>query len=113
MRAVWSRDLAKKYRHLPWALLNKPFEVEALTAPNVVLLGPAALRILGPHVTGRALEFIADGTIHATLVDKILLDGEPSSPAVDAVPRAVEEASRNARPTAVVAMSPSTMTTGA
>uniref|UniRef100_A0A915IS18 Uncharacterized protein n=1 Tax=Romanomermis culicivorax TaxID=13658 RepID=A0A915IS18_ROMCU len=45
--------------------------------------------------------------------DKILLDGEPSSPAVDALCRAVEEASRNAWPTAVVAASPSTMMTGA
>uniref|UniRef100_A0A915L957 Uncharacterized protein n=1 Tax=Romanomermis culicivorax TaxID=13658 RepID=A0A915L957_ROMCU len=38
---------------------------------------------------------------------------EPSSPAVDAICRAVEEASRNVRPTAVVAVSLSTTTTGA
>uniref|UniRef100_A0A915J9Y4 Uncharacterized protein n=1 Tax=Romanomermis culicivorax TaxID=13658 RepID=A0A915J9Y4_ROMCU len=35
MQAVWSTDLAKKYLHLPWALLNKPFEVEAPMAANV------------------------------------------------------------------------------
>uniref|UniRef100_A0A915KA18 Uncharacterized protein n=1 Tax=Romanomermis culicivorax TaxID=13658 RepID=A0A915KA18_ROMCU len=50
MRTVWSMDLAKKYPHLPWVLLNEPFEVEALTAAHVVLSGPAALGILGPEV---------------------------------------------------------------
>uniref|UniRef100_A0A915I1M6 Uncharacterized protein n=1 Tax=Romanomermis culicivorax TaxID=13658 RepID=A0A915I1M6_ROMCU len=63
---------------------------------------PMVLRVLGPDIARWALEFIADGTICATLVDKILLDGEQSSPAVDAIRRAVEEASRNVRPTAVV-----------
>uniref|UniRef100_A0A915L3I4 Uncharacterized protein n=1 Tax=Romanomermis culicivorax TaxID=13658 RepID=A0A915L3I4_ROMCU len=69
MWAVWSTDLAKKYLHLPWALLNEPSEVEALTAADVVLLAPAALRILGPDIARRALKFITDGTICATLVD--------------------------------------------
>uniref|UniRef100_A0A915K6D1 Uncharacterized protein n=1 Tax=Romanomermis culicivorax TaxID=13658 RepID=A0A915K6D1_ROMCU len=27
MQAAWSEDLAKMYPHLPWALLNEPFEV--------------------------------------------------------------------------------------
>uniref|UniRef100_A0A915KDZ7 Uncharacterized protein n=1 Tax=Romanomermis culicivorax TaxID=13658 RepID=A0A915KDZ7_ROMCU len=70
------------------------------------------LRISGPKVAQRALEFIADRTIGATTVNKILLDIERSSPAVDAVHRAVEQASRNPQPTAVVAVSPSTTTTG-
>uniref|UniRef100_A0A915I2L3 Uncharacterized protein n=1 Tax=Romanomermis culicivorax TaxID=13658 RepID=A0A915I2L3_ROMCU len=35
MQAVWSTDLAKKYPHIPWALLNQPFEVEAFTAADV------------------------------------------------------------------------------
>uniref|UniRef100_A0A915HKQ8 Uncharacterized protein n=1 Tax=Romanomermis culicivorax TaxID=13658 RepID=A0A915HKQ8_ROMCU len=39
------------------------------------------------------------------IVDKILLDREPSSLAVDALRRAVEEASPNVWPTAVVATS--------
>uniref|UniRef100_A0A915IID8 Uncharacterized protein n=1 Tax=Romanomermis culicivorax TaxID=13658 RepID=A0A915IID8_ROMCU len=82
-------------------------------AANVVLSAPAALRILGPHVPQWVLEFISDGTIRSNLVDKILLDGEPSSPAVDAIRHAVEEASRNMRPTEVVATSPTTMRTGA
>uniref|UniRef100_A0A915L2Q4 Uncharacterized protein n=1 Tax=Romanomermis culicivorax TaxID=13658 RepID=A0A915L2Q4_ROMCU len=43
MWAIWSVDLAKKYPHLPWALLNEPFEVDALTAADVVLLTPMAL----------------------------------------------------------------------
>uniref|UniRef100_A0A915HFU6 Uncharacterized protein n=1 Tax=Romanomermis culicivorax TaxID=13658 RepID=A0A915HFU6_ROMCU len=38
--AIWSVDLAKKYPHLLWTLLNDPSEVQALTAPNVM---PAAL----------------------------------------------------------------------
>uniref|UniRef100_A0A915L623 Uncharacterized protein n=1 Tax=Romanomermis culicivorax TaxID=13658 RepID=A0A915L623_ROMCU len=79
----------------------------------MVLSAPAALRILGLNVARRALEFIADGTIRASGLDKILLVGEPSSLAVDAVRHAVEEASRNAPPTAVVGASPSTTTTGA
>uniref|UniRef100_A0A915L9I8 Uncharacterized protein n=1 Tax=Romanomermis culicivorax TaxID=13658 RepID=A0A915L9I8_ROMCU len=37
MQAVWPVDLAKKYLHLLWALLNKPFKVEALRAVDVVL----------------------------------------------------------------------------
>uniref|UniRef100_A0A915IFS7 Uncharacterized protein n=1 Tax=Romanomermis culicivorax TaxID=13658 RepID=A0A915IFS7_ROMCU len=82
-------------------------------AANVVLLAPAALRILGPDVARQALEFIADRTICATPVDKILLDGEPSLPAVDAVGCSVEEASHNVWPTAVVAMPLTTRTTGA
>uniref|UniRef100_A0A915KZP5 Uncharacterized protein n=1 Tax=Romanomermis culicivorax TaxID=13658 RepID=A0A915KZP5_ROMCU len=44
MGAVWSADLAKKYHHLPWVLLNKPFEVEMLTAVDVLLLAPVALQ---------------------------------------------------------------------
>uniref|UniRef100_A0A915K794 Uncharacterized protein n=1 Tax=Romanomermis culicivorax TaxID=13658 RepID=A0A915K794_ROMCU len=87
--------------------------VEVLTAADVVLSVPAALPILGPDVARQALEFIPDGTIRANPVDKILLDGEPLSPAVDTIRRAVEEVSRNTWPTAVVAASPSTTTTGA
>uniref|UniRef100_A0A915JTF2 Uncharacterized protein n=1 Tax=Romanomermis culicivorax TaxID=13658 RepID=A0A915JTF2_ROMCU len=78
-----------------------------------MLSAPAALRILGPEVARRALEFIPDGTICATPVDKILFDGESLSPAVDAVCSAVEQASRNVQPTAVLAALPSTTTTGA
>uniref|UniRef100_A0A915HTQ4 Uncharacterized protein n=1 Tax=Romanomermis culicivorax TaxID=13658 RepID=A0A915HTQ4_ROMCU len=113
MQVVWSTDLAKKYPHLPWRLLNEPFEVEALTAADVVLSVPAALWILGPEVAGWVLEFIANGTIRATPIDKILLDGEPSSPAVDAVCHAVEQGSRNSQPPAVVAALLSTTMTGA
>uniref|UniRef100_A0A915I7L8 Uncharacterized protein n=1 Tax=Romanomermis culicivorax TaxID=13658 RepID=A0A915I7L8_ROMCU len=113
MRAFWSTDWAKKYPHLPWALLNELFEVEALTAADVVLSAPAVLQILGPNVARQALKFIANRTIRATLVDKILLDCESSSPAVDAICRTVEEFSHNVRPTAVFARSPTTMTTGA
>uniref|UniRef100_A0A915LDU5 Uncharacterized protein n=1 Tax=Romanomermis culicivorax TaxID=13658 RepID=A0A915LDU5_ROMCU len=50
MWAVWSMDLAKKYPHLLWALLNEPLKVQVLTATNVVLSGPVALPILGPQV---------------------------------------------------------------
>uniref|UniRef100_A0A915K9N9 Uncharacterized protein n=1 Tax=Romanomermis culicivorax TaxID=13658 RepID=A0A915K9N9_ROMCU len=50
MQAIWSTDLAKNYQHLLWVLFNKPFEVEALTAADVVLSAPAALWILGPEV---------------------------------------------------------------
>uniref|UniRef100_A0A915JLZ9 Uncharacterized protein n=1 Tax=Romanomermis culicivorax TaxID=13658 RepID=A0A915JLZ9_ROMCU len=71
------------------------------------------LRILGTNVAQQALKFIAEGTIRANPVDKILLDREPSLPAVNAVGRAVEQASHNARPTAVVAVSLSMKTTGA
>uniref|UniRef100_A0A915HQ68 Uncharacterized protein n=1 Tax=Romanomermis culicivorax TaxID=13658 RepID=A0A915HQ68_ROMCU len=113
MRAVWSTDLAKKYQHLPWALLKELFVVEGLTATNVVLSAPAALRILGSQVARQALQFIANGTIQATAVDKILLNGELSSPAVNPVCRAVEQVSPNAQPPAVVAVLPSTTTTGA
>uniref|UniRef100_A0A915J018 Uncharacterized protein n=1 Tax=Romanomermis culicivorax TaxID=13658 RepID=A0A915J018_ROMCU len=38
----------------------------------MVLSAPEALPILGPDVARRVLEFIADGTILATPVDKIL-----------------------------------------
>uniref|UniRef100_A0A915L6E6 Uncharacterized protein n=1 Tax=Romanomermis culicivorax TaxID=13658 RepID=A0A915L6E6_ROMCU len=86
-------------------------EVEALTAADLVLTVPAALQILGPEVAQQALEFIANGTICTTPVDKILLDGEPSSLAVDAIRHAVEQASWNAQPPAVVAASPSTSRT--
>uniref|UniRef100_A0A915IP64 Uncharacterized protein n=1 Tax=Romanomermis culicivorax TaxID=13658 RepID=A0A915IP64_ROMCU len=46
-------------------------------------------------------------------MDKILLDDEPSWPAVDALHRAVEQVSPNVQPPAVVAMLPSIMMTGA
>uniref|UniRef100_A0A915J7N8 Uncharacterized protein n=1 Tax=Romanomermis culicivorax TaxID=13658 RepID=A0A915J7N8_ROMCU len=36
IRNMWSMDLAKKNLHLPWVLLNEPFEVEALTAADVI-----------------------------------------------------------------------------
>uniref|UniRef100_A0A915HVI7 Uncharacterized protein n=1 Tax=Romanomermis culicivorax TaxID=13658 RepID=A0A915HVI7_ROMCU len=111
MGAVWSMDLAKKYLHLPWVLLNEPLEVEVLRAADVALSAPAALQILGPEVARRALEFILDGTIRATLVDKILLDGEPSWLAVDTVRHAVEQAGPNAQNPAVVAALPSTTKT--
>uniref|UniRef100_A0A915KER4 Uncharacterized protein n=1 Tax=Romanomermis culicivorax TaxID=13658 RepID=A0A915KER4_ROMCU len=61
---------------------------------------------MGPKVPRRALKFITNRTICTTLVDKILLDGEPSLPAVDAVGRDVEQASGNGQPTAVVAQQP-------
>uniref|UniRef100_A0A915L1I1 Uncharacterized protein n=1 Tax=Romanomermis culicivorax TaxID=13658 RepID=A0A915L1I1_ROMCU len=97
MRAVWSTDLAKKYLHLPWVLLNEPFEVEAVTAANVALSAPMALQILGP----------------ATPINKLLLEGQPSLPAVDAVYRAVEQASRIAQPAPAIATLPPMMTTSA
>uniref|UniRef100_A0A915I2E6 Uncharacterized protein n=1 Tax=Romanomermis culicivorax TaxID=13658 RepID=A0A915I2E6_ROMCU len=37
MQAVQSMDLVKKYPHLPWVLLNQPFQVEALTAADLML----------------------------------------------------------------------------
>uniref|UniRef100_A0A915KWC2 Gag protein n=1 Tax=Romanomermis culicivorax TaxID=13658 RepID=A0A915KWC2_ROMCU len=70
VQAIWSTDLAKKYPHLPWALLKEPFEVEALMAANMVML-----------------------------VSKILFNGKPLSPAVDTIHWAVEQASSNAQPT--------------
>uniref|UniRef100_A0A915K271 Uncharacterized protein n=1 Tax=Romanomermis culicivorax TaxID=13658 RepID=A0A915K271_ROMCU len=94
MRAVWSTYLAKKYRPLPWELLKEGLEVEVLLAADLMLSAHPALQILGPEVTRRAIEFIANSTIWATPVDKILLDGKPSSPAVDAIPRAVEQTSQ-------------------
>uniref|UniRef100_A0A915JJ44 Uncharacterized protein n=1 Tax=Romanomermis culicivorax TaxID=13658 RepID=A0A915JJ44_ROMCU len=103
MGAVWSMDLAEKYPHLPWALLNKPFKVEALMVANVVLSAPMALQILGPEVARRALKFIANGTIRATPVNKILLEGEPLSPAVDGVCGAVQQAGQIAQPALAVA----------
>uniref|UniRef100_A0A915KS16 Uncharacterized protein n=1 Tax=Romanomermis culicivorax TaxID=13658 RepID=A0A915KS16_ROMCU len=84
-----------------------------MEAADVVLLAPAALRILGPEVARGPLEFITNGTIWATLVNKILLDGEPSSPAVDTIRHAVEQASPNAQPPAVVDALPSTRMRGA
>uniref|UniRef100_A0A915KTR9 Uncharacterized protein n=1 Tax=Romanomermis culicivorax TaxID=13658 RepID=A0A915KTR9_ROMCU len=90
MPAIWSTDLAKKYPHLLWVLLNELFEVKALTAADIVLM---ALSVLGPEVARQALELISNGTIQATPVHKLLLEGEPSSPAVDAVCCAVEQAS--------------------
>uniref|UniRef100_A0A915L7T8 Uncharacterized protein n=1 Tax=Romanomermis culicivorax TaxID=13658 RepID=A0A915L7T8_ROMCU len=80
---------------------------------NVVLSAQAALWILRPNIAQQVLEFIANRNIHATPVDKMLLDGEPSSPAMDAVRCAVEQASCNTQPTAVVAALPSRRTTGA
>uniref|UniRef100_A0A915KHM5 Uncharacterized protein n=1 Tax=Romanomermis culicivorax TaxID=13658 RepID=A0A915KHM5_ROMCU len=82
-------------------------------AANVVLSAPAALPILGPEVTQRALQFIVDSTIRATPVHKILLDGELLLIAVDTFHHTVEQARHNAQPPAVVALLPSTMTTGA
>uniref|UniRef100_A0A915KWE2 Uncharacterized protein n=1 Tax=Romanomermis culicivorax TaxID=13658 RepID=A0A915KWE2_ROMCU len=113
VQAVWLTDLARKYPHLPWGLLNELFEVEALMAANMVLSAPAVLQILGPEVARRGLEFIANGTIWAMPVSKILLDDKPLSPAVDTICWAVEQASRNAQPTPAIATLPSTMTTGA
>uniref|UniRef100_A0A915JPM6 Uncharacterized protein n=1 Tax=Romanomermis culicivorax TaxID=13658 RepID=A0A915JPM6_ROMCU len=111
MQAIWSMDLAKKYLHLPWVLLNEPFKAEALTATNVVLSTPAPLWILGPKVPRRALEFISNDTIQATPIDKILLDREPSWLAVDTIRGAVKQASRITQPVpAVAALPPMTMT---
>uniref|UniRef100_A0A915KBX1 Uncharacterized protein n=1 Tax=Romanomermis culicivorax TaxID=13658 RepID=A0A915KBX1_ROMCU len=92
MPAIRSTDLAKKYPHLPWALLNQPFKVEVLTAPDVMLTAPMGLLVLGLEVTSRALEFISNGTIEATPIHKLLLKGEPLLPAVDTVHRAVKQA---------------------
>uniref|UniRef100_A0A915KYV1 Uncharacterized protein n=1 Tax=Romanomermis culicivorax TaxID=13658 RepID=A0A915KYV1_ROMCU len=78
----------------------------ATACPNWNLTMPAALRILRPEVAQRALEFIANSTIRATPIDKILLDSEPSSPAVDTICRAVEQASCNAQPASVVVALP-------
>uniref|UniRef100_A0A915ISE6 Uncharacterized protein n=1 Tax=Romanomermis culicivorax TaxID=13658 RepID=A0A915ISE6_ROMCU len=63
-----------------------------------MLSAPTVLRILGPDVAQWALEFIPNRTVCTTPVDKILLDGEASWPAVDAIRHAVEEASRNLGP---------------
>uniref|UniRef100_A0A915JS11 Uncharacterized protein n=1 Tax=Romanomermis culicivorax TaxID=13658 RepID=A0A915JS11_ROMCU len=79
----------------------------------MVLSAPAALWILGPEIAPQALEFIANATIRVMPVGKILLDGKPSSPAVDTIPWAVEQASPNAQPTPAIAMLPSTTTIGA
>uniref|UniRef100_A0A915I1A5 Uncharacterized protein n=1 Tax=Romanomermis culicivorax TaxID=13658 RepID=A0A915I1A5_ROMCU len=46
MLAVWSVDLAKKYLHLLWALLNERAQIEALTATDVVLATPLPMRLL-------------------------------------------------------------------
>uniref|UniRef100_A0A915HNX7 Uncharacterized protein n=1 Tax=Romanomermis culicivorax TaxID=13658 RepID=A0A915HNX7_ROMCU len=73
MWAVWSMDLTKKYLHLPWVLLNEPFEVKALTTADLMLSAPMALRILGPETTQGALQFISNSTIRATPIDKLLL----------------------------------------
>uniref|UniRef100_A0A915KHY0 Uncharacterized protein n=1 Tax=Romanomermis culicivorax TaxID=13658 RepID=A0A915KHY0_ROMCU len=95
---------------MPGSPTDSPLEVVGqLESMNLM----AALWILGPKVARRVLKFIADGIICATQVDKILLNSEPLSSAVIAVSRAVEEVSGNTRPTAVVAASPSTTTTGA
>uniref|UniRef100_A0A915JVG4 Uncharacterized protein n=1 Tax=Romanomermis culicivorax TaxID=13658 RepID=A0A915JVG4_ROMCU len=61
--------------------------------------------LLGPNSARWALKFIANGTITISPIKKFLLDGEPSSPAVDAVCRAVEQASHILLP-AVVATPP-------
>uniref|UniRef100_A0A915IS06 Uncharacterized protein n=1 Tax=Romanomermis culicivorax TaxID=13658 RepID=A0A915IS06_ROMCU len=93
MLAIWSVNLAKKYRHLPWTLLNESSQVKVLMAADVVLIAPVSMRLLGPDVARWALEFIANETITIWPVEKFLFDGEPSSLAVDAVRRAVEQAS--------------------
>uniref|UniRef100_A0A915JEA3 Uncharacterized protein n=1 Tax=Romanomermis culicivorax TaxID=13658 RepID=A0A915JEA3_ROMCU len=85
MRAIWSMDLAKKYSHLLWLLLNQPLEVDALTAANVVLTAPMGF------------------TIGATPFDKLVLEGQPLSPAVDAICCAVKQASPIPQPMPAVA----------
>uniref|UniRef100_A0A915KNL7 Uncharacterized protein n=1 Tax=Romanomermis culicivorax TaxID=13658 RepID=A0A915KNL7_ROMCU len=111
MWAIWSADLAKKYSHLPLALLNEPFQVEALMGPDMVLSGPVVLQVLGPEITRRALEFISNDTIRVIPVNKLPLEGEPSSLAVDAVCHAVKQASRIAQPALAIAALPPTMMT--
>uniref|UniRef100_A0A915J2X2 Uncharacterized protein n=1 Tax=Romanomermis culicivorax TaxID=13658 RepID=A0A915J2X2_ROMCU len=111
MQAVWSMDSAKKYLHLLWALLSEWFEVEALTAPDVVLTEPVVLRVLGPEVARRAIEFISNCTIWATPVDKLLLEGEPWSPAVNAIHHGLKQASPIPQPAPPIAVLPQRMMT--
>uniref|UniRef100_A0A915KRX6 Uncharacterized protein n=1 Tax=Romanomermis culicivorax TaxID=13658 RepID=A0A915KRX6_ROMCU len=85
MRAVFSVDLAMEYPHLLWALLNELFVVQALTATDMVLSVPVVLRVLGPEVALQALKFISNGTIWATPINKLLLEGKLSSLAVNAI----------------------------
>uniref|UniRef100_A0A915HSU3 Uncharacterized protein n=1 Tax=Romanomermis culicivorax TaxID=13658 RepID=A0A915HSU3_ROMCU len=85
MLASWSVDLAKRYLHLPWGLLNKPTQVEVLMAPDIVLTAPVSMRLLQPDMAQWALEFIANGTIQISPIEKFLSDGEPSSPAVNTI----------------------------
>uniref|UniRef100_A0A915K783 Uncharacterized protein n=1 Tax=Romanomermis culicivorax TaxID=13658 RepID=A0A915K783_ROMCU len=65
-----------------------------------------ALLILGPEVARQALEFISNGTIWATPFDKILLEGEPLWPAVDAIRGAIEQASQIPQPAPAIATLP-------
>uniref|UniRef100_A0A915L0B2 Uncharacterized protein n=1 Tax=Romanomermis culicivorax TaxID=13658 RepID=A0A915L0B2_ROMCU len=74
MHAVWSVNLAKKYQHLPWALLNELFNIGVLTAADVMLAAPVSLRLLGPDITRRALKFITNCTIQASPNEEFLLD---------------------------------------
>uniref|UniRef100_A0A915JQL7 Uncharacterized protein n=1 Tax=Romanomermis culicivorax TaxID=13658 RepID=A0A915JQL7_ROMCU len=77
-----------------------------------VLIAPMVLLELGPEVAPQALEFISNGTIQALPVDKFLLDGEPSWPAVNAIPCAVEQGSQIPQPApAIAALLPMTMRT--
>uniref|UniRef100_A0A915HTX7 Uncharacterized protein n=1 Tax=Romanomermis culicivorax TaxID=13658 RepID=A0A915HTX7_ROMCU len=109
MRAVWSTGLAKKYPHLLWALLNEPFEVKAPRAAKVVLTGHVALRVLKPKVARRALKFIYNGTIQATPIHKLPLEGKPSSLAVDALYHTIKQASPIPQPAPSIAMLPPMM----
>uniref|UniRef100_A0A915K5I0 Uncharacterized protein n=1 Tax=Romanomermis culicivorax TaxID=13658 RepID=A0A915K5I0_ROMCU len=113
MWAIWLTYLAKKYPHLPWALLNELFEDKAPRAANMVLSAPITLSILGPDVTQPALKFISNGTIWTTPVNKLLLEGQPSSPAVDTVRHVLKQASWITQPVLAVAASPPTMMTSA
>uniref|UniRef100_A0A915IJ22 Uncharacterized protein n=1 Tax=Romanomermis culicivorax TaxID=13658 RepID=A0A915IJ22_ROMCU len=75
---------------LPGIPMDSALEVSG-QLESMNLIAPAALRILGPKVAREALEFITNGTIWKTPVDKILLDGEPSLLAVDVVCCTVEQ----------------------
>uniref|UniRef100_A0A915KQT3 Uncharacterized protein n=1 Tax=Romanomermis culicivorax TaxID=13658 RepID=A0A915KQT3_ROMCU len=110
MRKIWSVNLAKKYPHLPWALLNEPSNIGVLKATEVLLLAPVVLQILGPKVAQGALNFITDSTIQVLPVNKVLVAGKPSSPAIYAVCRAVKQASWILKP-AIAASHPTTTTT--
>uniref|UniRef100_A0A915L030 Uncharacterized protein n=1 Tax=Romanomermis culicivorax TaxID=13658 RepID=A0A915L030_ROMCU len=84
------------------ALLNEPLKVKAFTTANSMLSAPPVLRVLGPKAIQRALEFITNGTIWAMRVDMTFLAIEHSSPVVDAIWQAINQAGRNTQPATVI-----------